>query len=534
MANNNILSALEQLKKKALEYHSLGHPGKFGTRILKPLTTREHFGLSYTPGVAYACTAIAEDENKAYELTSKGNVVAVISNGTAVLGLGDIGAIAGKPVMEGKAILFKYLAGIDAIDIEIDLHDTNKIIEFIKAISPTIGGINLEDVAAPECFDIDKAVHNELGIPFFHDDQSGTAVVVAAAIQSALKITKKDIANCKIVFSGAGAAALACADLLVEVGANIKNFYVFDSKGLIHAGRQLDSNKARFAQPTDATIQEALNNADIFIGLSRADLLTADDIMPMAANPVILAMANPTPEISPVVAKEARSDAIVGSGRSDFVNQVNNVLCFPFLFRGALDIRAKSITLGMQLACCNALMEAAQANKNFGPDNIMPDAFDPSIIYIASKAVAQAAIRDGVAQKELPENYNDFLDDLVYGSMIDKTCCHPELGNAQANALIKILEAHNITKKSNRKLFVLSKEEIIEKAKDIKSCTIILENNIEIGFNNLAKLQTTDLISTLENTNFIGLVTATDSLFNHSHRIWYAHKLMRCEYDTKE
>lgn len=530
--SKNTTNVINGLKEKALQYHAGQRPGKFATRILKPLTSLEHFGLSYTPGVAEPCMAIHENPASAYEFTSKGNVVAVISNGTAVLGLGDIGPLASKPVMEGKAILFKYLAGIDAIDVEIDLKDTNKIVEFVRAITPTVGGINLEDVAAPACFDIDKAVHDELGIPFFHDDQSGTAVVVIAAIGSALAYNKKRLSDCKIVVSGAGAAALACIDLLVEIGADIKKFHVFDSKGLLHTGRELDDHKRKYAQASDDSMRGALCGADIFLGLSRGNVLSKDDIAQMVDDPIIFAMANPVPEILPTDAKEVKPNAIVGSGRSDFVNQVNNVLCFPFLFRGALDVKAKTITLNMQLACAQAIMQVAQSDPEFGQDKVMPYTFDPSLLYIVPKAVAQAAMGDKVAQAQLPADYNDFLDSLVYGAMLDKSCCVPAIGNAAANELVKILKAHNVTRASDKKLFVLSREEILDRARDIKSCIIVFDD-MDVGFNVDCAITTKDLTKTLTTTksNLLGLILDGELLFDSSNRIWHAHRLSRGQND---
>lgn len=522
------------LKEKALNYHNQPLPGKFATKISKPLKTREDFGLSYTPGVAQPCLAIHENIMKAYEFTSKGNIVAVITNGTAVLGLGDIGALAGKPVMEGKAILFKYLAGIDAVDIEIEEKDEQKLTEYIRAISPTFGGINLEDVSAPSCFAIDKALHTSLGIPFFHDDQSGTAVVVAAAIQNALFLNKKEIGKVKFVVSGAGAAALACIDLLIKVGADIKNFHVFDSKGLLHNGKELDGHKKQYAQEKDSTIRQSLENADIFIGLSRGNLLTGEDIKNMAKDPIILAMANPTPEIMPDIVKAARPDAIVGTGRSDFPNQVNNVLCFPFLFRGALDVMAKSITLNMQLACCNAILECAKNSPKFGPGNIMPDIFEPTLLYLASKMVALAAIKDGVAQKALPENYYDLLDIRVYGQKLNKNAKIPNPGNTQANDLINILKTHGITAKSEKTLYILSKEEILKRIQKQNPCTIIFEH-MNIGHKTNDIIQTNDIINTIEITDspFLGIITESEILFNLENRIWYSHILCEVKHEEK-
>lgn len=524
----------QDFQQKALDYHAQPQPGKFATKILKPIKNRDDFGLAYTPGVALVCQAIHEDENLAYKFTSKGNEVAIISNGTAVLGLGNIGAIASKPVMEGKAFLFKYLAGIDAVDVEVDINDTEKFIEFLQAIAPSYGGINLEDVAAPECFAIDNAARDKLDIPFFHDDQSGTAVVTTAAIQNALKLANKELKDAKIVVSGAGAAALSCVDFLLNVGAQIKNIYIFDSKGLIHSERELDEHKFKYSQQKDQTLNEALVGADIFLGLSKGNLLKGEDIAQMAKDPIILAMANPIPEIMPDEVQKFRPDAIVGTGRSDFPNQVNNVLCFPFLFRGALDVRAKHVSLNMQLACCNAIIEISQNSPNFDKEHIVLDAFNPILIYSASYAVAQAAIKENNAQAALPENYNDFLDSLLYGSTLDKNCAMPKINDDRGTNLIDILKIHGITKKINKTLHILSQEEIIEEAKKISHCTLVFEN-MKIGYNqpNLT-LETKDLIETITHSPslFIGLITEDKLLFNSANRIWYAHKLCMGEFQN--
>jgi malate dehydrogenase (oxaloacetate-decarboxylating)(NADP+) len=415
---------MSELKQKALRYHQFPRPGKLAIRLTKPMN-KETLVLAYTPYVAAPCEEIQRNPAMAYEYTSKPNLVAVITNGTAVLGLGDIGALAGKPVMEGKAALFKYLAGIDAIDIEINEKDPKMLACHIKAISDTFGGINLEDVKAPECFEVSEKLQNELQIPFFHDDQYGTAVVVVAALKNALEIVQKHLSNVKIVLNGAGAAAIACADLCVEIGVKIDNIYMFDSQGLITHDRNVNDYKKKYAQKKNYTLREALDGADVFVGLSKANILQPNDIQNMAENPIIFAMANPIPEIMPDIARQARPDAIVGSGRSDFPNQINNVLCFPFLFRGALDVRATKITRNMLMACCNAISNIAKQNAKFGKDFIVPSAFDPTLVYLVSEAVAKAAIADGVATIDLPENYYDYLDSFLYGENITATTANP-------------------------------------------------------------------------------------------------------------
>ncbi len=399
-------------KDKALQYHAQFPSGKLSIKVTKPLTTPAELALAYTPGVAEPCLAIENNPKTAYMYTNKSNLVAVISNGTAVLGLGDIGALASKPVMEGKSALFKKYAGVDAFDIEVDEKDPKKLLDIITAIAPTFGGINLEDIKAPECFFLEEELNKRLDIPVFHDDQHGTAIVATAGIKNACNIQGKKLSECKIVVSGAGAGAIATMNMLILIGANIKNMFVFDTKGLITTKRSdLNGFKKKYAQDTpDMSLQEVLNGCDIFIGLSKGNLLTIDMLKKMADKPIIFAMANPLPEILPPVAKEARPDAIVATGRSDFPNQVNNSLCFPHLFRAALDVQASCINNAMKIAAVEAIAELAKEKVpkeiedlygkklDFGPDYIIPSQFDRRLYEIVAMKVAQAAIESGVAR----------------------------------------------------------------------------------------------------------------------------------------
>jgi malate dehydrogenase (oxaloacetate-decarboxylating)(NADP+) len=421
----------EHLKKAALDFHEFPTRGKLAIQATKPLANQRDLSLAYSPGVAFPCLEIAEDESASYKYTSRGNLVAVISNGTAVLGLGDIGAAASKPVMEGKACLFKKFAGIDVFDIEINEKDPAKLIEIIASLEPTLGGINLEDIKAPECFQIEKELSKRMNIPIFHDDQHGTAVISNAAILNALKIVGKNLSDVKIAVSGAGAAAIACLDLMVDLGANIKNIFVCDSKGLIHSERSnLDASKQRYAQTTNArTLADAMVGADIFLGCSVAGAVTPDMLKTMADKPIVLAMANPEPEIRPELAKAARPDCIIATGRSDYPNQVNNVLCFPYIFRGALDCGASEITQSMKLACVKAIAELTEAEINdavakaylgedlrFGPEYIIPKPFDPRLILKIAPAVARAAAESGVARRPIADlaAYEQELQKWVY------------------------------------------------------------------------------------------------------------------------
>ena len=426
--------AEEQLRAAALEYHELPTPGKISVLPTKALANQRDLSLAYSPGVAYACTAIQRDPHQAARYTSRANLVAVITNGTAVLGLGNIGALAGKPVMEGKACLFKKFAGIDVFDIEVAETDPDKVVQIVAALEPTFGGINLEDIKAPECFYIERKLRERMKIPVFHDDQHGTAIVAAAALMNGLKVVGKDISNVKVVCSGAGAAALACLDLQVSLGLSRKNIFVVDSKGVVRKGRKeaMDPDKERYAQDTRAqSLAEIIGGADIFLGLSAAGVLTPEMVQKMAAKPIILAMANPEPEIRPELAKQARPDCLIGTGRSDYPNQVNNSLCFPFIFRGALDCGASTINEAMKLAAVRALAELAQAEPSeivalaygeptpaFGPDYLIPRAFDPRLITSLAPAVAKAAMESGVANRPIKDfdAYRNQLSQFVYQS----------------------------------------------------------------------------------------------------------------------
>lgn len=424
-----------KLSQMALDYHEFPRPGKISVTPTKPLANQDDLSLAYSPGVASACMAIFNDgEQAAARFTSRANLVGVVTNGTAVLGLGNIGPLAAKPVMEGKGGLFKKFAGIDVFDIELNEKDPEKLVDIIAALEPTLGGINLEDIKAPECFYIEKALRQRINIPVFHDDQHGTAIISAAAIINGLKLVNKAIDQVKLICSGAGAAAIACLDLLVSLGLNKENIYVCDSRGVIYEGREenLEENKARYAQVTELrTLGDAIAGADIFLGCSTKGVLTQHMVKSMAEQPLILALANPDPEITPEEAKEARPDCIIATGRSDYPNQVNNVLCFPFIFRGALDVGATCITEEMKMACVHAIAELAQIETNeevasayagedlnFGPEYIIPKPFDPRLIITIAPAVAQAAMDCGVATRPIQdmEAYKARLNAFVYQS----------------------------------------------------------------------------------------------------------------------
>ena len=423
----------QHLREAALDYHQFPTPGKISVTPTKHLTNQRDLALAYSPGVAAACEEIVADPANVYKYTSRGNLVAVISNGTAVLGLGNIGPLASKPVMEGKGVLFKKFAGIDVFDIEINELDPDKLCDIIASLEPTFGGINLEDIKAPECFYIERKLRERMKIPVFHDDQHGTAIITSAAILNGLKVVNKAINNCKLVVSGAGAAALACLDLIVELGFPLENIYVTDQAGVIYKGRvEKDQNKARFAQETSArTLAEVMVGADIFLGLSAGGILKQEMVKSMAINPLILALANPTPEILPEEAKAVRSDVIVATGRSDYPNQVNNVLCFPYIFRGALDCGATTITRAMEMAAVIAIAELAQAeqsdivasaygiaNRSFGAEYLIPLPFDPRLMTKIAPAVAKAAAESGVAVRPIQDMdaYVDRLQQFVYHS----------------------------------------------------------------------------------------------------------------------
>jgi malate dehydrogenase (oxaloacetate-decarboxylating)(NADP+) len=422
------------LRDAALEYHRFPTAGKISVAPTKGLTNQHDLSLAYSPGVAYACLAIRDDPQEAATLTSRSNLVAVITNGTAVLGLGSIGPLASKPVMEGKGCLFKKFAGIDVFDIEIDATDPEKIVDIVAALEPTFGGINLEDIKAPECFIVERKLRERMKIPVFHDDQHGTAIVVSAAILNGLKLVGKDIKRVKAAVSGAGAAALACLDLLVALGLQRERIFVSDIKGVVYRGRkeEMDAEKARYARDTEArTLAEILPDADVFLGLSAGGVLKPEMIKAMAPNPLILALANPEPEIRPELAREVRPDAILCTGRSDYPNQVNNVLCFPFIFRGALDAGATTINEEMKVAAVKAIAELARAEASdivasayggqslaFGRDYLIPRPFDPRLIERVAPAVAKAAMDSGVATRPLPslDAYRERMARFVYHS----------------------------------------------------------------------------------------------------------------------
>ncbi len=424
----------EDLRESALEYHRLPVPGKIGIAPTKPLANQRDLALAYSPGVAAASLAIAADPGEASSLTARSNLVGVITNGTAVLGLGAIGPLAAKPVMEGKAVLFKKFAGIDVFDIEIDERDPDRLVEIIAALEPTFGGINLEDIKAPECFEIEAKLRKRLKIPVFHDDQHGTAIIVGAAIRNGLRLVGKRLSQVKLVASGAGAAALACLDLLVDMGLPVENIVATDKYGVVYRGRkdEMDPRKERYAKDTNArTLGEVIAGADIFLGLSAPDVLKPEMVAKMAQRPLILALANPDPEIRPDAARAVRPDAIIATGRTDYPNQVNNVLCFPFIFRGALDVGATAINEAMKLACVEALADLALAEPSdvvaaaygetpltFGPDYLIPKPFDPRLILQLAPAVARAAMESGVATRPIADfsAYRQRLTQFVFRS----------------------------------------------------------------------------------------------------------------------
>ncbi|PJB69852.1 MAG: NADP-dependent malic enzyme [Alphaproteobacteria bacterium CG_4_9_14_3_um_filter_47_13] len=440
----------DNLYDAALEYHRLPKPGKIEIRATKAMETQRDLALAYSPGVAAPCEEIRKDPLKALDYTSRGNIVAVISNGTAVLGLGDIGALASKPVMEGKAVLFKKFANIDAIDIEIDEKDVDKLVDIIAALEPSFGGINLEDIKAPECFEIERRLKERMKIPVFHDDQHGTAIIVGACMTNWLYYSKNKIKDIKLVCSGAGAAAIACLNLLVALGLPRKNIIVCDRDGVVYKGRNenMDSIKEQYAVDTKCrTLAEVIKGADVFLGLSGPNAVTGEEIKKMGKAPLIMALANPTPEIMPEEARAAKPDAIICTGRSDYTNQVNNVLCFPYIFRGALDVGATAINEAMKLACVNAIAEMARKEVTaevaavyseemleFGPDYLIPKAFDPRLIYELPLAVAKAAMESGVATrpvtdmtayKEKLQNYT-YRTNMVMRPILDHAMLNPK------------------------------------------------------------------------------------------------------------
>ena len=433
-ADHTSPQARAQLRKAALEYHEFPTPGKVAIQATKQLVNQHDLSLAYSPGVAAPCEEIVKDPNNAYKYTSRGNLVAVITNGTAVLGLGDIGPLAAKPVMEGKGVLFKKFAGIDVFDIEINEKDPDKLVDIIASLEPTFGGINLEDIKAPDCFYVERKLRERMKIPVFHDDQHGTAIVVGAAILNGLKVVGKDISKVKLVASGAGAAALACLGMLVKLGMPRRNIWVTDLAGVVFEGRTelMDEDKIQFVQKTSArTLADVMADADVFLGLSAGGVLKPEMVKVMAARPLILALANPTPEILPEEVLKVRDDAIMATGRTDYPNQVNNVLCFPYIFRGALDAGASTITPEMEVAAVHAIAELAQAEQSevvaaayagenlaFGPEYLIPKPFDPRLMMKIAPAVVQAAIASGVAQRPITDMdaYREKLQSLVYAS----------------------------------------------------------------------------------------------------------------------
>jgi malate dehydrogenase (oxaloacetate-decarboxylating)(NADP+) len=446
--NEFVGGAMNDLKEKALKYHSMGRPGKIEVKVTKPFKTQDDLSLAYTPGVADVCLEVEKNPKDAYRYTAKGNLVAVVSNGTAVLGLGNIGALASKPVMEGKGNLFKNFADIDVFDIEVDETDPDKVIEVVRALEPTFGAINLEDIKAPECFYIEEKLREKMKIPVFHDDQHGTAVISGAALLNALEVTGKDISKCKLVVNGAGSAGIACAHFYITLGIKKENVFMLDSKGVIYKGRKEGLNKYKefFANDTDArTLEDAIKGADIFLGVSKADILTEEMVKSMNDNPIIFAMANPNPEITYDKAKHANPNVIMGTGRSDYPNQINNVLAFPFLFRGALDTRAKQINDEMMMAAAKALAQLAKEdvpesvlkaygveNLKFGKEYILPKPFDPRALVYVAPAVAKAAIDSGVSQVD---NFDmeSYKEQLIERLDKTKAVTHYIYNKARAN-----------------------------------------------------------------------------------------------------
>jgi malate dehydrogenase (oxaloacetate-decarboxylating)(NADP+) len=424
------MSISDELRQAALEYHRLPRPGKIKVSATKPMVTQRDLSLAYSPGVAYACEAIVADPQQASELTARGNLVAVITNGTAVLGLGNIGPLAGKPVMEGKGVLFQKFAGIDVFDIEIDENDPDKLVDIIASLEPTFGGINLEDIKAPECFIVERKLRERMKIPVFHDDQHGTAIIVGAAIINALEVVGKNISDVKLATTGVGAAGIACLDMLVALGLKPENILGFDRDGVLYTGRDnMDPDKQRYARDTPKrALAEIVDGADIFLGLSAGGILKAEMVATMAPRPIILALANPSPEILPEDAKQVRPDCIIATGRSDYPNQVNNALCFPYLFRGALDVGATVINEAMKLACVRAIAELARMEAGdlagayggdvptFGPEYLIPRPFDPRLLVMLAPAIARAAMDSGVASRPIVdmEAYVEKLDQFIY------------------------------------------------------------------------------------------------------------------------
>ena len=473
------MSAEDTLRDAALDYHRSPRHGKISVTPTKPLSNQRDLSLAYSPGVAYQCLAIEKDPTMAAEYTSRGNLVGVVTNGTAVLGLGDIGPLASKPVMEGKGCLFKKFAGIDVFDIELAERDPDKLVDIIAALEPTLGGINLEDIKAPECFYIEKKLRERMKIPVFHDDQHGTAIISAAALLNGLELVDKAISEVKIAVSGAGAAAIACLDVMVGLGVSTTNIFVCDSKGVIYEGRPggYDESKARYAQKTDArTLADVVNGADVFLGCSAPGVLTVDMIKSMARDPVVLALANPEPEIRPELARAARPDVIIATGRSDYPNQVNNVLCFPYIFRGALDCGATTITEAMKLACVRQIADLAKAETSdevaaayageelvFGRDYLIPKPFDSRLILRIAPAVAAAAEASGVATRPITDMaaYKQSLERFIY----------------QTGILMQpVFNAAKVAKPANKRIAIAEGEE--ERA--LRACQQAMDEDLAV------------------------------------------------------
>lgn len=485
---------MSNLRDEALEYHRTGRKGKIEVITTKPCNTSRDLSLAYSPGVAEPCLEIEKDPNNAYEYTAKGNLVAVVSNGTAVLGLGDIGAMAGKPVMEGKGVLFKSFADVDVFDIELNTKDSDELIRTVKLLEPTFGGINLEDIKGPECFYIEEKLKEIMDIPVFHDDQHGTAIISAAGMLNALEIAGKDVTKAKIVVNGAGAAGIACANLAITMGIDKDNVILCDTKGVIYKGRTNGMNeyKERLAAETDArTLEDAMVDADIFFGVSAKGALTTDMLKSMAKDPIVFAMANPDPEITPPEAKAVRGDVIIGTGRSDYNNQVNNVLCFPFLFRGALDTHASAINDEMKLACVKALADLAKEDVpdsvrrayrgeeiQFGREYLIPKPFDPRVLLHVAPAVAQAAMDSGVARKPIEDmqKYKEKLEAMqgrskeIMRTMINKAKADPKRLVLPEGEEEKILRATQILVDENiaKPILLGNEKEIRDKIAELK------------------------------------------------------------------
>lgn len=495
----------DKLKENALDYHRHPTPGKLAIMATKPMATQQDLALAYSPGVAMACNAIVESPAEAASLTTRGNLVAVITNGTAVLGLGAIGPLAAKPVMEGKAVLFKKFSGIDVFDIEIDELDPEKFIDIVASLEPTFGGINLEDIKAPECFEIERKLRERMDIPVFHDDQHGTAIIVAAGVLNALRLVKKKIADVKLVSSGAGAAALACLNMLVSMGMRKENIMVTDIRGVVYVGRkdEMDPWKSVYAQETDArTLGDVIKDADIFLGLSAPNVLKPDMVKRMAKSPIIFALANPVPEISPSEARAARPDAIIATGRSDFPNQVNNVLCFPFIFRGALDVGATDINEEMKIAAARALADLAMAESSdlvskaygdapmrFGPEYLIPRPFDPRLILKVAPAVAKAAMESGVATRRIEDFdlYEQQLTEFVFKSglvmkpIFDRAKQHPRRLVFAEGEERRVLQAvQQVVDEGLAKPILVGRPAVIEKRVEQLGLRIRLGRDVEL------------------------------------------------------